>query len=95
MKRKKNNLIQEQLLQEHRCKHIKYHRLEKRFVITLVSFNFSMFYEISNLYNTNWLRIRISIFWYHRLLKKLKEMNEYYIIKISKAEIIAINVNGN
>ena len=93
MKRKKNNLIQEQLLQEHRCKHIKYHRLQKRFVITLVSFNFSMFYEISNY--TNWLRIRISIFWYHRLLKKLKEMNEYYIIKISKAEIIAINVNGN
>ena len=27
--------------------------------------------------------------------EKLKEMNEYYIIKISKAEIIAINVNGN
>ena len=63
------------------------------FVITIVSFNFSMFYDISNY--MSWLRIRTSIFWYHRLLKKLKEMNEYYIIKISKAEIIAINVNGN
>ena len=26
---------------------------------------------------------------------KLKEANEHYIIKILKAEIIAINVNGN
>ena len=46
--------------------------------------------------NENAFTIHCIIFVFQRSIKgKLKEANEHYIIKILKAEIIAINVNGN